>query len=317
MAVREELLKQLAAGKDQWVSGEIFAQQNNVSRAAVWKAVRSLQNSGLHIESSPSQGYRLADDAGILSADLIRAYEPQITAPVYVYEEIDSTNNKAKMLAASPCEHGTLVAADAQTAGRGRQGHTFYSPKKTGLYFSLIVHPQEMQFISRITPAAAVSAAEAIAEVTGIHPGIKWVNDLFYEDKKIAGILTEAITDFETRRIHTVVIGIGINCSTEVFPEELDGIASSLHAEGISRSRLAAVLRRQLLYHLEHLDDPAMMQKYRDDSIVLGHEITYVKNGTAYTAYAAGINEEGNLIAEFPDHTREILQSGEISIRKA
>ena len=316
MAVRDELLKELASAPDQWVSGETFARQYHVSRAAVWKAVRSLQNSGYHIDSSPSLGYRLCDDTGILSAELIRAYAPQITAPVYVFDEIDSTNNKAKMLASSPCENGTLVTADSQTAGRGRQGHTFYSPKKTGLYFSLIAHPKDMQCISRITPAAAVSAAEAIAEVTGIRPGIKWVNDLFYEDRKIAGILTEAITDFETGRIHTVVIGIGINCSTEVFPEELNGIASSLHTEGISRSRLAAVLRRQLLYHLDRLDDPAMMQKYREDSIVLGHEITYVKNGTAYTAYAVDINEEGNLIAELPDHTREMLQSGEISIRR-
>ena len=316
MAVREELLNELASHPETWYSGEMLAMRYNVSRTAVWKAVKALQNSGYTIESSPAKGYRFVSDNDTLSAELVQAFCPQITAPVHVYDVIDSTNNKAKMLAASACQHGTLVLADEQTAGRGRQGHSFYSPKKTGLYFSLIAHPEDMRYISRITPAAAVSAAEAIAEVTGIHPGIKWVNDLFLEDRKIAGILTEAITDFETGKIHTVVIGIGINCSTEVFPEDIRDIASSLHASHISRSRLAAVLRRQLLYHLSHLDDPALMEAYRKDSIVLGHEVTYIKNGTAYTGTAAEINDEGNLLVEFKDGSMDLLQSGEISIRR-
>ena len=314
MALKDELLKEFAGMPDEYVSGEALAENYHVSRAAVWKAVQALRREGWKIESSPVRGYCFTGANDFLSRDLIVSLTPDIDAPVYVFDEIGSTNTYAKQLCAMGTAHGTLVVADHQTAGRGRQGHSFYSPKQTGLYFSLVIHPDNGKMISRITPAAAVAAVEAIDEVTGIHPGIKWVNDLFLEKRKIAGILTEAVTDFETGRIEAAVIGIGINCKGMEFPEEIASLAGSLNAEKLSRSVLAASLRRHLLERTAALDEE-VMALYRRDSIVLGKEITYERNGCLYEGIAEAINDAGNLIIKKPDGSQEVLQSGEISIK--
>ncbi|MBR2595231.1 MAG: biotin--[Solobacterium sp.] len=314
MALKDELLREFSLHPMTVINGEELASRYNVSRAAVWKAVKALKSEGFDIVSSAS-GYMFTENNDFLSSEAVSRMVPEITAPVYVFEEIDSTNNYAKVLAAQNAPHGTLVLANHQTAGRGRQGHSFYSPSNSGLYFSLIIHPEHTEYISRITPAAAVSSVEAVETVTGIRPGIKWVNDLFLGKKKIAGILSEAVTDFETGRISSVIIGIGINCRTMAFPDDISHIAGSLEAESISRNALAATLRQRLLYHIDHLDDPAMMDLYRRDSIVLGKEITYTYNNGVYTGLAEAINDDGNILIKKPDGTVQTLQSGEISIK--
>jgi len=314
--LKDQLLNRFSQNIDQIYSGENLAEEYHVSRAAVWKAVKTLQKEGYDILSS-AKGYYFTAKNDFLNEEMIRANANGLPYPVYVFDEIDSTNNYAKILAAQNAPHGTLVVADHQTAGRGRQGHSFYSPKNVGLYFSLLIKPAntDRQMISRITPAAAVSAVEAIETITGIRPGIKWVNDLFIEKKKIAGILSEAVTDFETGKIETVIIGIGINCKTMQFPDEIQNIASSLNVNTISRSALAGVLWERLLYHTDHLDDPQLMDLYRKDSLVLGKEITYHQNNIPYTGIAREINDEGNILIEKKDHSTILLQSGEISIK--
>lgn len=314
MALRDELLKHFAQNPEQYMSGEQLAKDFNVSRAAVWKAVNAIRSDGFEIISSPSKGYCFSAQNDFLDEGLIRSLSSS-DAPVYVFETIDSTNNYAKALAAKDAVHGTLVLANHQSAGRGRQGHTFYSPKNLGLYFSLIIRPEHMEHIMRITPAAAVACCEAIELVSGIRTGIKWVNDLFLEKKKIAGILTEAITDFETGRMSAVIIGIGINVRPMKFPEELDGIASSLSVSSVSRNSLAAVLRDRLLHHSAHLDDPSLMDAYRSHSLILGKEILYTLNNEPFRGIAKEINDEGNLLIEKPDGSIQLLHSGEISVK--
>lgn len=314
MSLKDKLLEHFLLHPDESLSGEKLAETYHVSRAAVWKAVKAIREDGYDISSSAS-GYCFTSRNDVLNAAVIKALRPEITAPVYVFQEIDSTNNYAKILAAQNAPAGTVVIANHQTAGRGRQGHTFYSPKDTGLYFSLIIHPGHMEYISRITPAAAVAACEAIAETTGIRPGIKWVNDLFIGRQKIAGILSEAVTDFETGRIDTVIIGIGINCRTEEFPDEIRDTAGSLNAEKLSRNLLAAVLREKLMYYTSNPEDPRMMDLYRRDSIVIGKNITYTYNGEILSAFVTGINDDGNLLLTKKDCSTQVLQSGEISIK--
>ncbi len=313
MTLKNELLYRFTRQPGICFGENELASVCGVSPAEIRQAVSELQQDGYDIQSGAA-GYCLmnTDD---LRADMIMALSGDLQAPVYVFDEIDSTNNYARVLAGQNAEHGTLVCADHQTAGRGRQGHTFYSPKHDGLYFSLIIHPQKQDLIFRITPAAAVSAVEAIEEITGIHPEIKWVNDLFIEKKKVAGILTEAVNDRTDGTVKAVVIGIGINIRNVAFPEEIRNTAGSLGIENISRSALAASLRRHLLYHTAHLDDPALMDLYRRDSAVLGREITYTMNNEVYTGTAEAINDEGNIVIKKPDGSTLILQSGEISIK--
>ncbi|MCR4949927.1 MAG: biotin--[acetyl-CoA-carboxylase] ligase [Solobacterium sp.] len=315
MSLKADLLKQFSLHPGEYLNGEQLAKQFSVSRAAVWKAVKALKKDGFEILSSSVLGYCASVRNDFLSAEVIQAVAPEITAPVHIFEEIDSTNNYARVLAAQNAVSGTLVLANSQTAGRGRQGHSFYSPRRSGLYFSMILRPENMKHIFRLTPAAAVSAADAIEELTGIRAGIKWVNDLFIEKKKIGGILTEAITDFETGKIESVIIGIGINIRETDFPDEIRNIAGTLNAGAVSRSALAAILRRNLMTNARHLDEDDIMNRYRDLSIVLNREITYSINNELQTGFVQDINSEGSLVLRDENGNTVILQSGEISIK--
>lgn len=315
MALKDRLLEKFSSNINTFFSGEELAEEFSVSRAAVWKAVKALQNDGFDIDASQTKGYCFTARNDFLREDMIRSHAPELTYPFFVFDETDSTNSYAKILCAKGAGHGTLIAANHQTAGRGRRGRSFYSPKNTGLYLSLIVQPSDSEHLFRITPAAAVAAVEAIEETSGIHTDIKWVNDLFIGQRKVAGILTEAITDFETGQIDRIIIGIGINCRDSELPEDIRDIAGSLGADSLSRSALAAALWKRLLYWCDHLDDPALMDAYRRDSIVLGKEISYTQNGRAMNGRAVQIDDDGHLVIEKPDHSTEVLQSGEISIR--
>ena len=250
-----------------------------------------------------------------MSEEAILAYAPEITAPVIAFREIPSTNTYAKKLAGEGAVHGTLIVADSQSSGRGRQGHIFHSPGHTGLYFSLILRPKPDDPVFRLTPAAGVAAVEAIREVIGIQTGIKWVNDLFRDHKKVGGILTEAITDHTSGTITAVVVGIGINCRPMEFPAEIRDTAGTLGQEHISLCQLAAVLRRILLHYASRLNDPAFMDLYRRYSVILGREILFTRDGETYTGTACTINDEGHLGIQKPDGRIEFLQSGEISVR--
>ncbi len=315
MALKDRILQKFSNHTGEYFSGEELAEEYRVSRAAVWKAVRALKSEGYDIDSQQSRGYCFTDRNDFLREEIIRSAAPEIKYPLYVVDVVDSTNNYAKILCAKNAPHGTLVAANHQTAGRGRRGHSFYSPGNAGLYMSLIIDPAGIKNLSWITPAAAVAAIEAIEETTGIHPKIKWVNDLFVDSRKVAGILTEAITDFESGTVDRIIIGIGINCRKSDFPEEIRNTAGYLPAEHISRSLLAAALWRKLLERCTNPDDPSVKEAYRRDSLVLGREVSYTVSGITYNGTVREINDAGNIVIEKPDGSVEILQSGEISVR--
>ena len=246
---------------------------------------------------------------------------------VLVFQEVDSTNNEAKrMLEAGPVEDGTLLIANAQTAGRGRQGHSFYSPADTGLYLTLIrtdpavLHPTTL---SKLTLAAAVATAEAIEESVGVGPKIKWVNDLYYMDKKVSGILTESHGWTEDRP-EAVIIGIGVNCTTVLFPEEISETAGALTTgsiDFIDRNKLAIAMYRRLLYWTEHLADPALLKEYRDRSFLTGKEVSFTRNRASYRGIVQDIDDRGRLLVQLtsaliPESKDQLiaLDSGEVTV---
>lgn len=315
MKLKNELLIKLNQNPNSYLSGEALAKEFNVSRTAIWKAIRSLQNSGYEIESTP-KGYRYFANNDLLHENLIRSYATDITYHLLVFETIDSTNNYAKTIASNPDAHGTLVVANHQTAGRGRRGHTFYSPGDTGLYLTLILKPtSKIQELLKMTIAAAVASVEAIQENSSTKPQIKWVNDIFIDKKKIAGILTEAISDFETGDVEAIIIGIGINTKKTTLPDDIKDIAGAINDEHLSRNKLAASLWQKLLYWTSHLDSPELIAKYREYSLLLNHLITYERNGELYTGTVKAINEEGNLVIETDNKETVILTSGEVSVK--
>ena len=200
MTVKSSLLEMLEKNKGEVLSGESIAGELGCTRAAVWKAVKSLREEGYHIEAGPNKGYMLAKDTNRLSQEGIRLFLDDPKVKIDIYDELESTNQTAKKEAMmGEAGHGAFVIARSQTAGRGRRGREFYSPADTGLYMSVILKPQGTIHDSLlITTAAAVAVYRAVAQICGIQLDIKWVNDLFYKGKKVCGILTEAVTDFES-----------------------------------------------------------------------------------------------------------------------
>ena len=176
----------LEKNKGEVLSGESIAGELGCTRAAVWKAVKSLREEGYHIEAGPNKGYMLAKDTNRLSQEGIRLFLDDPKVKIDIYDELESTNQTAKKEAMmGEAGHGAFVIARSQTAGRGRRGREFYSPADTGLYMSVILKPQGTIHDSLlITTAAAVAVYRAVAQLCGIQLDIKWVNDLFYKGKK-------------------------------------------------------------------------------------------------------------------------------------
>lgn len=241
---------------------------------------------------------------------------------IYVYDSLDSTNNRAKELALSGAEHGTVVLANQQTSGKGRLGRSFFSPKN-GIYLSIIVKPDfDLTKAVLITAAAAVSSAEAIHKVTGYETSIKWVNDVYVDGKKVCGILTEGVADIETGLIENIIIGIGINTSNEDFPQELEGIAGALKGD-YSPSELAADVIMRMLDFAEDPENRSFIETYRSKSMVIGKTVTvyngiYTKDPSEVPSRPArvlDIDDDGGLVVIYTDGSRETLTSGEISIR--
>ena len=289
-----------------------------VSRNAVWKTVRALEAEGYCIEGVKNRGYRLSPENDMLSAVGIAGAIRHKTKglAVYLHRTIDSTNNEAKRLIAEGKGGLTLIAAEEQTAGRGRQGKSFYSPGHTGIYMTLSA-PTDLPLADAVslTSAAAVAVWQAIKDTTGIATEIKWVNDIYLGGKKIAGILTEAISDLEAGVTRHVIIGVGVNVSTTDFPTEIADIAASLGKDGINRNRMIAAIVDRLLDVLAHPSDTAYLSLYRKHSMVIGQEITYVENGVSHGARALDIDDFGGLVIERADGVQSTLRSGEISVR--
>ena len=221
---------------------------------------------------------------------------------IHLFAEIDSTNNEAKRQMEAGCTLPALFLAEGQTAGRGRQGKSFFSPADSGLYMSLALEkPENAADAVSLTTRAAVAVCRAIRALTGLAPGIKWVNDLYLNDKKICGILAEA-------REQGVVIGIGVNIGKAAFPEELEGIAASLQLPELDRNVLAARITEELFRPGDYMED------YRAWSIVLGKPVTYWENGAEKSGIAREIDDLGGLLVE-TESGMEVLRSGEISLR--
>lgn len=333
MSTKGNVLKALEENKGTTVSGEELATLLNRSRAAIWKAIQELRKEGYHIDAITNKGYCLSQDSDMLSVEGILPYLSDSTAAdrIHVFKQLESTNLTAKRMALDGASAETVVIAEEQTKGKGRMGRSFYSPSGSGIYMSFILAPRfDTAKSVLITTAASVAVCKAIEKVTGISCQIKWVNDVYMNDKKICGILTEAVTDFESGRIHYIVLGIGINYSTSktAFPKELSGIAGSLYEgateDHISRNRLIAEIINQVFAVNERLESREFISEYKARSFVLGKEIRIIPTigpdaernfDEGIPATVMDIDGDGGLVVKYQDGTVSTLNSGEISIR--
>ena len=234
------------------------------------------------------------------------------TMRIIILDTVDSTNNEAKRIVTAPITTPLLICAGCQTAGRGRRGHDFYSPADTGLYISLVLPINEDSAdIQRITCAAGVAAAEAIERAAGVAAGIKWVNDIYVNGRKVCGILTELLSDTENRPI-AVCVGIGVNLTTADFPDEIADIAGCIG--GLDRNLLCAEIANRLTDLYAQISDSGFMRAYAERSTVLGKTVTFCDADGEHTAVAVGIADDGGLIVEENSLPRT-LHSGEISVK--
>ena len=235
---------------------------------------------------------------------------------VLYFDTIDSTNTYAKKISSSS-KHGTLIMADKQTQGRGRSGHNFESPSKTGLYMTLILKPEiEISKFQMITIADAVAVCLAIEDLYGASKDklkIKWVNDVLFRGKKISGILTEAVNNSKGE-VESVITGIGINISTQKFHGDFNAGAIFDEGEKISfeREELCARIADYIMDFSENLDDPKLIEEYRKRSILTGKNISYMRYNKKYLAKVLGIDDLGGLEIQNQDGNKEILRSGEV-----
>ena len=242
---------------------------------------------------------------------------------IYWFDTIDSTNTRAKEMAADGAAHGTVLIAGHQSAGRGRMGRSFQSPAGLGVYMSVILRPQcPPEKLMHLTCATAVAMCDAVEQAAGIRPGIKWTNDLVLGSRKIAGILTEMSVDAKTGLVDYAVVGIGINCRQQLpdFPEEIRGFAGSLSmvlGRSIPIAPVAAAMMEALCTMSLELFDPidVLMERYRRDCITVGRDISLLRGDSVRHGHAIGVDDLGALLVRFSDGHVEAVNSGEVSIR--
>lgn len=306
-----------------YVSGQEICGSLGVSRTAVWKVIRRLEEEGYQIEAVRSKGYRIISGPDVMTAEEVESLTGTKWAgrSVVYYPETDSTNIRIKQMGEEGAPHGLLAVADRQTAGRGRRGRSWESPGGSCIYMSLLLRPNiAPDKAPMLTLVMACSAAEGIRESTGAKVRIKWPNDIIAGGKKLAGILTEMSAQVDY--INHVTIGVGINVNIKSFPEQLQKTATSLYLETgktIKRAEvIGAVMRRfeeNYDIFMKTEDMSGLMEKYSLLLINKGREVRILKPDSEYRAYAEGINRKGELIVRRDDGTRENVCAGEVSVR--
>ena len=320
MNTKDILLKTLAESGENYVSGAVLAERLGVSRNAVWKAVKALESDGFTIDSATSKGYRISGENNRLSGELISAHLSTETMGrnIIVYDEVESTNTTAKELAHSGAVDGTVIVADRQNGGRGRLGRSFVSPSGTGIYMTAIIRPEfSIETASLITSAVSCAVAEAVEKQCGESTGIKWVNDIYMNGRKICGILTEASMGLEMKSLDYAVIGIGINVRKYDFGSELSSIVTDIESETgkkVDRNLLCAEVINGLERCIKGIESRDYLKEYRSREILTGNNISAFVNGTKIFGKAVGIDDNANLILKLPDGTEKHLVSGEASL---
>lgn len=318
---RYNIMKILLDNVGEEVSGEFMSQKLHISRAAIAKHIKNMRNMGCTIQARPGGGYTMSSVPNIICEELIRAFGKEIL-PVKIKEIVKSTNIDAKEWAENDAQHGSLVVAKIQTAGRGRRNRQWQSVEG-GIWFSIIlkleIAPSQVQ---PVTLAAAMAVSQAImGNCKEASPKIKWPNDILVNGKKVCGILTEFIGDIDELRY--LIVGIGINnfYDASQFEEQLQSTATTLKSENIiiNSSKLIANARDNLLSITKQWCDTNstkhIIDFYRENMAYKNKEVMISNNVEGFSGTLKDIDGNGALIISTAEGEKKII-SGEISVRR-
>ncbi|WP_248925465.1 biotin--[acetyl-CoA-carboxylase] ligase [Paenibacillus hamazuiensis] len=322
--MNEKIIELFERHPNEFLSGEQLSEKLNCSRTAIWKHIEALRQQGYRFEAVSRKGYRLIAkpdrlDVGRLSASLSTK---AMGRTIRYIDEADSTQNVLHRLAEEGAEEGTLVIAERQTAGRGRMGRGWHSPKGKGIWMSLLLRPRvPLHFTPQLTLLAAVALCRAIRGATNVDAGIKWPNDLLANGKKISGILLESKAEDE--RLKYIVAGIGISANLEPddYPEELQDKATSLFIESgrpVDRAALIAAFLHEfeVLYSLFHEQGFAPVRMMWEALSVSLHRTVRCQMPNGYVeGVAESIDDSGALTVRVASGERVKVYSGDVELR--
>jgi len=237
---------------------------------------------------------------------------------ILVYEKLDSTNTFLKTLVEQGKNDNTIIIAYEQSGGRGTQGRKFFSPRN-GLYMSMLLPNAGIVKSSMITVVTAVAVVDAIRDVLRVDCGIKWVNDIIYQGKKVGGILTEGEYDTGNGKLKYAIVGVGLNLQlpNTGFDKEIQDVAGALldEIDDETYSNLVAQIIKNSYAMYSMLEDKKYIKKYQEYSVLNKKTINYIQNGQKKCGIVAGVDEEARLIV-YQNGEEIRLCAGEVSILK-
>jgi BirA family biotin operon repressor/biotin-[acetyl-CoA-carboxylase] ligase len=318
----DELLHALMQNMTITVSGEKLAQDLGVSHSTLARWIDKLREAGIEIRGELFTGYRLVRLPDVLLPQLIRPRlrTSEIGRSLYHFYNVDSTNAFASRLLAHGrrVPEGTLVIAEAQTAGRGRMGRSWHSEREAGLYFSMVLFPKAPPSLAPLfTLGTAVAMHNAIERDTRLDVVIKWPNDLLVGGRKVCGILSEIQAEVDL--VRTLIIGVGINVNHEKLPPDIAGRATSLRiASGRMQSRLEILIEfleefENLYMTFERKGPQSIIEPWmRLSSFAEGRKIEVHDGVRKIAGVTRGLNPLGALRIEQKNGRVEEVYSGDV-----
>jgi BirA family biotin operon repressor/biotin-[acetyl-CoA-carboxylase] ligase len=318
--MEDKILNELKQA-EHYISGEHLSLNLNISRAAIWKHIKNLKSKGYIIDGISNKGYKLISSPDLLNkTELLSLVKTSVIGKnIFHFDNIDSTNIKAKELAQNNIENGSIIIAEKQTLGNGRFNRKWVSPAG-GLWFSLILRPTIAPTEApKITQIAAASIYKTLSDLN-IMATIKWPNDILLNDKKLCGILAEMKCDMDS--VHYLVLGIGMNINIDEsdFDESIKPIATSLKIEfnkQFERSKILANFLNhfEILYNkfVTNLDLSETISICKSHSNIFGKQAKLITYNSEEIVTCISLSDTGNLIVKDSLGIEKTIFSGEIS----
>lgn len=323
MSTRDQILSLFYGRKGDCLSGQEISEQLGISRAAVWKQVKSLREQGFRIEAKHAQGYRLLEAPELLlSTDIKRSLETRVIgSEIISLQEVDSTNVQIKKLAERGAAEGTVLIADRQSAGRGRLGRRWESPSGVNLYCSILIKPQmPVQQAPQLTFLSSVAVVETLSEVCSLSAQVKWPNDILVNGAKICGLLNEM--DAETEMLHYVILGIGVNLNmaVEQFPPQLNYPATSVLREmgqRVDRARFLKVLLEKIDQSYDDLQKDgfaSIRRRWESLCDIMNKRVSVSQQFDELTGTVVGLDPDGALRVQGDTGGIERILAGDVRL---